>query len=448
MARTSHPCGPAWLPIPTRVFLALILVSGFGPIATLAQDRKAQEPPSPEGMSPALQKRVDKAIDDGAAYLLEQVVKTHGQPDPKGRTFWRCREDELVLYTLIHAGVKADHPDFERFLDHVVKKPLGRTYNTACLAMALGLLNPAKYQSKLAEIAQVLVNSQNDNGQWGYSGTGKPPAKPTGTATKGAATWSKKGKRLRRIVIRRKGKTGGTRGDNSNTQYALLGLRACMEANIEIPKDILRRTVKHFERSLIDSKSRPGRDSKGDWVPSGVTHGIGGWGYDPEYRSRKVKGKTIKPKKPKPTPLMIKGSMTTAGIACLIISKHLLGQNWKKNKFVSKGINWLAKNFKVDGNPPRHGGHWHYYYLYGLERVGVLWGARKLGEHDWYVEGAEYLLKNQMDDGGWEKPRMDRQGNPIKNVVAASNTCFAILFLKRATRPLVATGPSKPAPKK
>ena len=35
------------------------------------------------------------------------------------------------------------------------------------------------------------------------------------------------------------------------------------------------------------------------------------------------------------------------------------------------------------------------YYLYGVERVGRLTGRRFIGGHDWYREGADYLVRQQ-----------------------------------------------------
>ena len=66
-------------------------------------------------------------------------------------------------------------------------------------------------------------------------------------------------------------------------------------------------------------------------------------------------------------------------------------------------------------------GPWHYYYLYGLERMGALVGVAFLGEHDWYQEGARYLVARQDEEGSWQG------GTDL------SETCFALLFLKRAT---------------
>ena len=61
----------------------------------------------------------------------------------------------------------------------------------------------------------------------------------------------------------------------------------------------------------------------------------------------------------------------------------------------------------------------------------MLFGTERIGSHKWYREGAEVLIENQEKNGSWKR-------NTVK-------TCFAILFLRRATRPLggVASGKKK-----
>ena len=52
--------------------------------------------------------------------------------------------------------------------------------------------------------------------------------------------------------------------------------------------------------------------------------------------------------------------------------------------------------------------------------------ARWLGQHDWYREGAAHLVTWRKDATAWNNNVLD--------------TCFALLFLKRATHPLDTTG--------
>jgi hypothetical protein len=115
--------------------------------------------------------------------------------------------------------------------------------------------------------------------------------------------------------------------------------------------------------------------------------------------------------------------MTVGATGALVIYDYILGKDWKKDQDVLDGLAWEDANFTVAENP-KHPKKHHLYYLYGLERAGMLFGTEKVGTHPWYSEGATYLLQEQGADGAWEN---------------AIDTCFAILFLRRATRPLVET---------
>ena len=52
----------------------------------------------------------------------------------------------------------------------------------------------------------------------------------------------------------------------------------------------------------------------------------------------------------------------------------------------------------------------------------MLYGTEMMGTHKWYPEGAKVLIETQAANGSWGAGTVD--------------TCFAILFLKRATRSL------------
>jgi hypothetical protein len=128
------------------------------------------------------------------------------------------------------------------------------------------------------------------------------------------------------------------------------------------------------------------------------------------------------------------GSMTTSGVATLIICKDALefagkykAIQKKADKAIRDGCAWLARHFTIRSNP-RGRGAWHYYYLYGLERAGVLSLVREFGKHKWYEQGVKYLLSAQQGNGAWTA------GGQSSELV---NTCFALLFLKRATTPII-----------
>jgi len=63
-----------------------------------------------------------------------------------------------------------------------------------------------------------------------------------------------------------------------------------------------------------------------------------------------------------------------------------------------------------------------YYYLWSLERVSMVYGLNTIGNKDWYGWGADQLLPRQLANGSWAG----------KFCPAAADTCFALLFLKRA----------------
>jgi hypothetical protein len=62
------------------------------------------------------------------------------------------------------------------------------------------------------------------------------------------------------------------------------------------------------------------------------------------------------------------------------------------------------------------------YFLWSLERVGVIYGLEKIGRTDWYQFGAEQILRAQNRDGSWG----DNGYGPVVN------TSFALLFLARS----------------
>jgi hypothetical protein len=126
--------------------------------------------------------------------------------------------------------------------------------------------------------------------------------------------------------------------------------------------------------------------------------------------------------------------MTAGAVGALVIYRHVLKLEYKRDPKIVKGLDWLGKNFTEKENPkyqePRM---WHLYWLYAVERVGILLGTEFLGRNEWYPVGAKHLLETQKADGSWD-------GVSIGG--ATADTCFAILFLRRATKPLpkVASG--------
>ncbi|HZN61194.1 MAG TPA: prenyltransferase/squalene oxidase repeat-containing protein [Planctomycetota bacterium] len=337
------------------------------------------------------QAAIEKAIKAGTESLISRCPGIIA-----GETAFNFNEgyefDSLVLYTLIHSGIGVQHETVQALLSRVLGAPTVRTYQVSLTAAALAAIDPAKYQAKLVQVAQFLVDTQCDNGQWSYGEKYEP-------ATKAAPAGSGPNPTIAKIQIKRIKKLGPLVGDNSNSQYAALGLKACVSGGIEIEPAVTARAIDWWERS----------QQKG-----------GGWSYHADGVFQEKLG--------------MYGSMTAGAVSSLIMLKQIRNTDPKVASSVARGLSWLAENFTVETNPGASTilEDWRYYYLYAVERVGDLYPTEKLGKRLWYAAGATYLLKTQRSDGSWI-------ANNSKLVIA--DTCFALLFLERvARRPPVATG--------
>lgn len=322
---------------------------------------------------------VDRALDRASQWLLKL------RPDGYAGTEETM---ELELYALIHSGVPLDHKNVTTAIQQLYKQPMTRAYRVSIGAMALCDVSPTLHQPWLAKAAEFLCNCQCDNGQFWYGEAqpGDTPSLSPPEITPGSRPEFGGGtKALRRIPVRPNPRRKLAKsGDNSNTQYAVLGLRACAEAGIDIPKDV--------------------------WVScmgflKGNQTNEGSFTYGPGYPGQNY------------------GSIHTSALGAYIVCRYYSGSGNKRDTVIDKGLDWLGKNFAVVENPkcanPRD---WVYYYLYGMERVGVLADVEMLAKHDWYQEGAKFLLSVQTAGGDWNNDSRD--------------TSWAILFLRKATRPV------------
>jgi hypothetical protein len=368
--------------------------------------------------------KVQEAIKKGVAWL--RTAPSHGSEKIKVRS-----ADELILLTLLHAGVGADDAKVKELLNSVLTTPLEKTYSVALQAVCLEELDRVRYQNRIAQCGQFLIDNQCANGQWGYgestpavagiAGEEGRPAAPTQAAANG--------KRVRPKVERKmpitRSRTGPATGDNSNSQYAALGLRACFDSGVTIPQDVFLMAVKALREGQAFKADSKGPTPKG--LPSGSTPR--GWCYHSPQTHRGYL------------------SMTAGSVAALTLYDYMLKKEWKKDAAVNDGLAWLAVNFSVTENAGPM--EWEalpenelYYALYAMERAGMLYGTPIFGDHNWYSEGAQRLLAVQNAEGCWgEKPAEKSWSTPTWD------TCFAILFLRRATAPLVSSVDKFIAPK-
>ena len=215
-------------------------------------------------------------------------------------------------------------------------------------------------------------------------------------------------------LLKRMGSTAIEMGsDNSNTQFATLALWVARRYGMPV-EDSLRR---------VGTRFRNAQHSDGSWSYFGPDMRVGG----PMARST--------------------ASMTCAGLLGLAVAdgnafeksrEKKSAQDSQKDRQIRKGLLALstAIGTSVAAKPgsgtrtkparegslvPRVGGR-TYYFLWSLERVAVALDLKTIGKKDWYAWGAEILLANQQDDGSWQGLYGD----------CGADTCFALLFLKRA----------------
>lgn len=265
----------------------------------------------------------------------------------------------LATLALLQAGEPPDSPAVARALGLIRRLPDRHTYVVSLKAMVLAQADPARLRRELAAAADWLVAAQGPTGLWGYTGQGE-------------------------------------RFDHSNSQFALLGLHAAAQAGIRIPPAVWQRA----QRRVLETQN-----------------GDGGWCYQSGAESY--------------------GSMTAAGVADLLIlaGRPQQGQErgfhggaapncgkYRASRGLLRGLAWLSRHFRVDVNP-RRDSQWHYYWLYSLERCGMLSGQRYFGVHDWYRAGAAYLVRAQGADGLWNRSLTD--------------TCLAVLFLAKGHKSLL-----------
>lgn len=369
------------------------------------------------GAEASLDDRVDAAIQKGVNFLLREIQGKgwfQGGNYPNGRI-------AIQVYALAKCDVSPRHPTLLeglnrlgsiRFAGDPLDKRVDRdTYTVSIYLMGLD-----------AAIEQLEVENVI-GGDSASSGTGI-----LRNRMRDATAW------LLRIRARGRGGAWGYPAlknpgmdywDNSNTQFAVLGLGVAAKREIPIPASVWQAVAEHFVKQQQKSgpevkdrvvyEARPGRTGSENPFGTGSVRARG-WGYHDK----------------RPNVTM---SMTCAGVSSLLLAWNHLEKAQKRDsdssegtlRSIRDGLGWLVKNFSL---PEER----EYYTLYSLEKVGDIGGIKRFGKHDWYVEGAKKLLSQQRGDGRWQV------GNEDPNTVRV-RTCFALLFLRRATDVLFSQRP-------
>jgi Domain of unknown function (DUF4159) len=276
----------------------------------------------------------------------------------------------LCTLALLNSGVPVTDPAIRSALTYLRGLQSDKTYVVALQTMVLCAAEPKKDMVLIGRNVRWLETHQikdERKGAWSYPGPG---------------------------------------GDNSNSQFAILALYDAQRVGAKVSRET-------WELAAGYWRSTQNED--------------GSWGYVPGDAGT--------------------GSMTCAGIGGLAIATAALESGdaaveggrvvccrpHADDDHLERGLHWLAQKFTVRDNPRPSGGGQPclYYYLYGLERAGRLTARRFIGEHDWYREGAERLVREQDSlshywQGNWHAERYPH-----------ISTALALLFLSKGRRPIV-----------
>jgi hypothetical protein len=328
--------------------------------------------------------QVNRAIERGAAFLASHYAK---------RKEMSSDEDYLASYALIHTSPYHANAKLREKIEALLRgdawlRSNHRVYAAGIRALALEATKDPDLKALARECAEYLIESQGPKGTWSYRADvkltpreAKAPERPSVSVSGGEPLDHD----VPGEVVARKGGAGGGDGDNSCTQFAVLGLHAAAKCGFKAPPEV-------WKKCLEETEKRFTRD--------------GGWGYHGAGEHAY-------------------GSMTCAGICTLALCGFYAGDaKYLENEKLRAGLKWMAENFSVTENPKAK--RWPMYSLYSIERVGVFAATESIGEHRWYPLGAKHLVQTQKDDGSWQPAGEDRE-------VATS---LALLFLTRATAPV------------
>lgn len=293
--------------------------------------------------------RVNHAIALGVEHLkeLQQADGNWGGysgQHPGGAT-------AFVTFTLLRSGVRRDDPAVTRGLAALEGVEFRSVYSAAAHLLLLdSLRDPALREQARPSLDFLLVN--REKGVWAY---------PWGHLC------------------------------NSNTQFALLALRAARHMGLEVPDGVWMEALEGL--SLF-------RNTEGGYV------------YSPELRESYA-------------------GMTAATLASFAVLREVAAEVPRlrtaldrQAKAYAGAESWLERRFEAGRNVCDDFSWRSAFqcpYLWAVERWCGLTGRERIGPHDWYTEGAEWLLEVQEPDGAF-----GREGG-------MENTCFALLFLRRAT---------------
>ncbi|MDJ0976099.1 MAG: hypothetical protein QNJ98_16690 [Planctomycetota bacterium] len=371
----------------------------------------------------------DKRIKAGFNYLREQQVftkKWHGLPHDFGMRF---KHVEIAGSYELSAMILAVTARYDQYKKTSASKSANRKGK-------LKIRNSAD-KKFLVELVKALASRrgipepglpEEDRAGWRYN---VPHVEMSG----GGQTWP-----------RNMGVPPHANQDLSSTQLAALALysahRFGVKVKMDVWMDILQFTLSHQE------SDGPEHERYGRVIENGKqvikTDHARGFMY--------IKGS------PDHTEGKATSSMTGCGITNLLIARDVLANDPKGQKLwnprkqlqedvetaINDGIAWLDKYWSPLENRTADNQKAGYpiYYLYALERAMDVMGKKLCGSHLWYEEGAKSILGLKQAKMIEEKVKGNTElretlfwrTGTTHEPQDVLDTCFALLFLKRATQ--------------
>ncbi len=327
--------------------------------------------------------QVARAIAKGVAYLKETQ-------HPGGKWSFTFNLDHdlgitaLAGLALLENGVDPSDKAIGKATE-VVRTLAARSDQTYDLALAILFLSRVQPGSRgphddlIQRLGRRLAGG-GAAGVWDYNVPLENDESTTGRGEERPPTSAKK-----RLNSRSRPRARINNGDNSNTQFALLGIWAAGRHGFD-SNDTLEAIDGHFR----GSQNFPGR-----------------WGYKPGMAGT--------------------NAMTCAGLMGLAIaaarpkqaerlSARARGAALAADPVFASALRCVAEDAREISEESE------IYYLWSLERVCVALGLRQIDGFDWYSAGGRVLLGSQRADGSWPDQRWG----------SLPNTCLALLFLRKA----------------
>jgi hypothetical protein len=377
-----------------------------------------QEPPAPPAppeppprgagssvpVSTAEQRQIDDAIVKGVWFLRARAQPT-GTWDAAAGGPVRVGLAALPALTLLECGVAENDPVITRAANYVRAQAPGinthpDTYQRSLAILFLDRLGNPKDKELIQYLALCLIAAQRpDDFGWGY------PCPHFDRNETARLLTSLRDEKLtldqwREEALKEMRYDPGP-ADNSNTQFAILALWVARRHGVPIERTIERVEKRFLEMQMLKEKGAiPDLD--------------GCWTYKANQFSASKQGW--------PT-------MTCAGLLGLAVAKGLAAEKEgtkdkgadERNDRIRRGLAMLGRSIDKAGETRGM----DLYFLWSLERVGVLFNLDKIDGKDWFAWGRKPILERQQGDGRW-------QTDGYWGSLPVVDTCFALLFLQQA----------------